>query len=116
MNEAEQFFYDHAGYSYPTGANEEIIDEHRRASARRLAEAEAWASDHVTWRWSHDDDADLSWHDDPSSVVEVLGCEALRPCGCCGHMQTVGSLWGIVDPDDDYRRVVEAEIALEAMP
>lgn len=59
-----------------------------------------------------DDCPDLSWmsEDERRQEHEVLGCILQDRCG-----NVLGSLWGITDPDNDYMRVVVAELAAEAM-
>lgn len=67
--------------------------------------------DGYTIKWVWDNDADLSWATDEerASFTEVLGCIVYFPSGQAG-----ASLWGIVDPDDDYRRQVERDLIDEA--
>lgn len=109
-----RFFLEHAGYCTPPG---------RAACALGLARAEARAeSAGFTFEWEWDDDADLSWMDDRDLYYrddegkrhprehEILGCIARGPDG-----EVLASLWGIVDADTGYRRVVEAELASEAL-
>jgi hypothetical protein len=64
------------------------------------------------------------WVDDPDGMP----ADGLCSCGC-GHEieacegcilydedgKTLGSLWAIWDADGNYKRIVEAELALEAM-
>jgi hypothetical protein len=95
-----KFFLDHAGYCTPPG---------RVVCAKEYAECERLASDlGYTFEWEWDD---LPW--DPGDMAgpppkEVLGCVMKDPKG-----REVESLWGIGDPDRNYRRVVEAELASE---
>jgi hypothetical protein len=60
------------------------------------------------------DDRDLYYRDDEGKrhprEHEILGCIARGPDG-----EVLASLWGIVDADIGYRRVVEAELASEAL-
>ena len=126
---AEQFFYDHAGGSYIPKL------ETKRAGRLRCARALATAESRIrsagwSYTWVPDEDPDLSWCD---------VCEHMRQCrhryGCTHklHSSSHGhevygcilsddtgrereALWGITDPDANYRRVVEAELALEALP
>lgn len=75
------------------------------ASARDLVHAEEWVENNnveVEWR-----DDELPWESDTNyEPEEVLYC-----------VLTLGdetvSLSGIADPDDDYRRFVAAELALQ---
>ena len=99
---AVNFFRRHAGYS--KGANESISSaKRRRATALARAEAEATARG---WRveWEGDPDGD------PNTGVAALGA-VLR--GSDG--EHLSSLWGITDMSRDHKRVVEAELALQAL-
>jgi hypothetical protein len=111
---AFRFFLEHAGYATPPG---------RAACALGLSRAEERAKAvGITFEWEWDEDADLSWMDDRDRYYhhdggkrhprehEVLGCIARGPDG-----EHLASLWGIVDADASYRRVVEAELAAEAL-
>lgn len=123
LPEAEQFFYDHAGWAYTFGT--ETPEAGRLRVAYLLAEAERWVQrrDAHHFVWEYDDDARLSdagteyadwphywcslqWFDagpfDTGTVLESLGGIMLRD----REDYTQG---------DPYVRVVEAELALEAM-
>jgi hypothetical protein len=103
LRRAFRFFFDHAGYAVPPG---------RAVCAVQLARAEARA-DSLGWtaEWTFDADADLSWMSDSEREQEheIEGC-ILRD----SEGRVLASLWGIVDADSAYRRVVEAELSLEA--
>lgn len=136
LHRAFRFFLAHAGYCTPPG---------RAACALHLAKAERWMQDAGLYAlWVNDDDADLSWMDEAERQrpYDVEGCVLVQPCPChadredysyetflacrrhCHHARTdthaacreVASLWSIVDATAQYRRVVEAELAAEAMP
>lgn len=110
-----RFFFENAGY---------VVGK-RALGALRLMRAEQWAKENgYTWEWSHDIDPDLSFlpcncenEKDPrrcerhSREYEVLGCVLYNE-----NREHRQSLWGIVDPDWSYRRLVQAELALEEMP
>jgi hypothetical protein len=115
MTKTEQFFYEHAGYSVAQGETEA---QGRERGARALAEAEAYAQEH-DWQyaWEHDIDG-------------CIGCECDSPeCACStgtphetlvcilrdADGKMLESLGSICDPSREYGRVVEAELALEAM-
>jgi hypothetical protein len=110
MDDAAKFFYDRAGYSYPTGTDPEVA---RKLSASRLAQAEQWARiSGYTFQWSED------W--EVGSHVQFFGdaydtepesCEQVSMVNAEGEV--VASLGCVDDADRDYGRVVEAELALE---
>ena len=104
-----RFFFDHAGG---------IVGE-RAVTAMALARAEMHA-EAADWYvlWEPDECPDLSWLGPGEEVGEVLCAVLVRmpQSASDGNLSTVlASLCGIVDPDASYRRVVEAELALEAM-
>jgi hypothetical protein len=126
---AYQFFLSHAGYSY--NPQTETAIEGRRRCARQLARAERWArAEHLEYVWQDDPDCgpdDFDFEEDKAHVREhgAVGCILYRPCPThgadCKHAEHLGSLWGITESlnnaeRDAYRRVVQAELALEAMP
>lgn len=100
---AYRFFVENAGY---------IVGQ-RALCALQLARAEHHANE-CDWQaeWVGDDCPDLSWMTDAERAQEheVLGCILRDADG-----NVLASLWGITDPDSSYMRVVEAELALEAM-
>ena len=113
--EAERFFYNEAGCAYTPG--EETPKEGRMRGARALAHAEAHAREN---NW------DVRWTDD---LEECIGCECGgSECPCftrephetlCAMLvdeygSGLASLSGICGATNKYRRVVEAELALEA--
>jgi hypothetical protein len=96
-----QFFRDNAGY---------VVGQ-RAVGAIQLARAERQI-DRLNWT--------IRWEEDP----ELYDCDGDQ----CGHYHEVygciledrnghqlASLWGIADPDGNERRVVEAELAAEAI-
>lgn len=99
---AYRFHFKNGGY----------IDGARSACALRMARAED-AAQHLDWvyEWEEDIDRDLSWMDaaERENEHEVL-CVILRSA----DGEVLASLGGIVDADRDYRRIIEAELALEA--
>ena len=101
---AWRFFMEHAGYATPPGP---VMCAAALARAEERAEAAG-----LTFEWVSDDCPDLSWMDEAQAARdhEVLGCIVRDPAG-----QHLASLWGIVDADASYRRVVEAELAAEAL-
>jgi hypothetical protein len=107
LTPVELFFYDNAGYSY---SQDEAPEAGRIRCAKSLAKAEQYAQN-LGWEyeWQNDNDADLSWLAEGETVETCEGC-ILR-----GEADVLESLWGITDASDNYRRVVEAELALEAL-
>ena len=102
---AIRFFYREAPYSWTPARETEQAGRWR--GARALADAEAWAASvGLTFTWDWDPEP---WDGDGPAPQEVLGCVARWRDGAYAT-----SLWGIGDPSDAYRRVVEAELAHEA--
>jgi hypothetical protein len=98
-----RFFFEFAGYCVGF----------RAQGALALAKAERHADDHewtASWEW--DEDADLSWmsEDERQREHEILCCLLKDADG-----NVLASLCGITDADSNYRRVIVAELALEAM-
>jgi hypothetical protein len=112
LTSAEQFFYDHAGWSY--GPNE-TSEEGRVRSAREYAAAEQWAKDHdVYFVWELDP---MPWDGDVKWTGNVWTCAACADYGMTQEVRVLASLGGIAmehNLTDPYRRVVEAELAAEA--
>lgn len=104
-NNRYRFFRQHAGGT--VGRNAE--------TAYHLARAEEYAADRG-WRfdWEPDQDPDLSWCACADGKVshshEVLICTLRDSAG-----KVLASLGGIVDADRNYGRVIEAELASEAL-
>jgi len=106
---AVEFFYKHAGWSH--GPDETPEQGHRR-SAERLAKAEAYAEAHGwTVHWQEDPEEYQLGDAETEPPREVLTAVLKDRSG-----KVLESLGGIGDPDKNYARVVEAELALEAMP
>jgi hypothetical protein len=103
------FFYRHAGWGYTPG--KETKAQGRKRGAKALARAEAEASARG-WR--------VDWEGDPEEY-QMGDAETEHPKEVLGavmrdeHGHVLASLWGIGDPDRNYSRVVEAELALEAL-
>lgn len=109
LTEAEQFFYEHAGYSYKTG--EETPDAGRMRGARELAAAERRLKsgpyyidvtpDPEPW------DGDVPY-DGPLWIVELWSVEETaepKMLGCLGSVAC--------EEGGDYLRVIAAELADE---
>lgn len=112
LSEQEEFFYEHAGYSWNPATQRE--EEGRQETAKALAAAEVAANElGVEFVWESD------W--DVGSHVEYYG-ESYRTepetCeSCCAWLRgdLVASLGCIDDASPEYVRVVEAELALEVL-
>ena len=105
--DAERFFFEHAGYSYDPATETPEQGRHRCAVA--LAEAEAWAKDVGVA---------FSWEDDNvGSHVEEYDAYGAEPETCEVALASLGALrasLGCVDnADANYRRVILAELADE---
>lgn len=119
---AEQFFYREAGYSYDP--KKETKAQGRRRCARILADAERRASEAgISFQWEIDmgassadwiaDDEDGGRNKDPWAVWECVARDGSGKviASLCGiDFGRDGEPWG-----DPYRRVVEAELALEGL-
>jgi len=101
---------------------------HEAATCLKLAEAEQWAADTdgVRFSWFDDDSPDLGDHEYwcANAAARAKTSGEHRPAACeheilCCQLwyqdRVVASLSGIIDPDDGYERIVQAELAAEAM-
>lgn len=112
---AVKFFTAKAGSSYDP--KKETEAQGRARGARQLAAAEAWAlGQNYSFTWEVDDSADSSDFSDEKPAWHLWVCTMRDQHG--HPVQSLGGVdfgrdgepWG-----DDYRRVVEAELALEQM-
>lgn len=109
-----RFFLNHAGWANPPG---------RAACALSLARAEQRAEqdEEIRFRWERDDVPDTSWCSDRDMAdlqagrTEILCCFLDTWCDQCGDWRVQDVLGGIhvLAYDDNYRRVVEAQMAAE---
>ena len=108
LAKAKAFFYKHGGYSYDP--KKESQAQGRKRVALEMARAEAEASSRG-WR--------VVWEGDPEPYeTDLEGDEPNEVLGAIlrdEHGNVLASLWGIGDPSRSYGRVVEAELALEAL-
>jgi hypothetical protein len=115
MIERERFFYEHAGYSFDPKT--ETAEDGRARAARQLAAAETWAERvGVEYRW--EDDWGIGSHREffgEGSAYEDREPETCEAVVAYLSGRAVGSLGCIDDADANYRRLIEAEIASEAM-
>jgi hypothetical protein len=115
------FFFRHAGYSYGNG---QTAEEGRTECSLRLADAEKKArAAGISFQWEIDPDIkSADWIDPKEDGDEYRGpWETWKCIAIDGENNHVASLSGIDfgrngEPwGDNYRRVVEAELALEAI-
>lgn len=115
---AVAFFYENAGYGYNPAS--ETREQGRERGAVALANAEAYAkSNGYAVAWEHDPHADDSFlsareraHAEFYSAVLYAPSEEWWNDDA---REVVASLHGIHNPDSAYRRVVAAELMLDAM-
>lgn len=107
------FFYDHAGYSWRPG--EETEEEGRIRCARALADAEALAKE-CGFRFEWEDD--WTTRDHVAAFPDAYDSQP-DTCETCIAYNARGDIVGVLgcinDADDNYRRVIEAELADEAL-
>jgi len=115
MQTPYQFFKQHAGYSYNPAA--ETPEQGRQRCARSLARAERKASDTgMSFGWSVDPCFDSREFSDETPAYQLWQCVAYDSDGrAVAALSGIdfgrdGTPWG-----DTYRRVVEAELAAEAL-
>ena len=116
LTQDQQFFYDNAGYSYPVG-EEENKEQHRVSHAVSLAAGEAWArQEGYAFDWTIDPectsyDQGISTRADSYRLWQVSAYgpdgEFVAGVGAVDFGRG-GSPWG-----DPYRRVAEAEMAVD---
>lgn len=111
LTTAQRFFFDHAGYSFHP--NKETALEGKLRCAVEMAKAEQCAINQGwTAEWS--DDWDIGSH------IEEFDCYTEEPTTCESCVlkdadgNVLASLGCIDDADNNYRRVIEAELAEEA--
>jgi len=117
MTRDERFFYNNAGYSWGQG---ETAMQGRERRAKALAAAEKHAREHDwAFEWNIDElgcsGCDCKSTDCPCSTGEpheTLYC-VLWTTG--ERNEIIASLGGICKLTDKYKRVVEAELASEAL-
>ena len=104
LRKSYRFFHENAGY---------IVGQ-KAMGALQLAKAERDLFDCYGWSWQTEPDysPDLSWMSDEErrQEHEVIGLVLVDPDGKPRYEH---SLWGIVDPTNDYLRVEAANLAFE---
>ncbi len=111
--DAVEFFLEHAGYSIAIGETEA---QGKRRSAEALARAEIWAEfNGLSVQW--EDDWNIGSHvreyGRESYPEEPEECECAVLVDSDGHV--LGAMGCVDDATNEYRRVVAAEIASDAM-
>ena len=115
LTKQQQFFYDHADYSY--APHTETPEQGRIRCAVDLAAAELWASQSgIAFEWNYDGCTNREWTDE-GDEYDTWECQA-RDVANDALLGYIGCI--DLGPDshpcrDNYARVVEAELALEAM-
>ena len=107
------FFYEHAGYSY--NPQTETPEQGRMRGAIELAQAEQYAANlgwTIEWDWDEIVDRRKNSKSHPRKEHEVLCARSPDPSN---PRYSLAALCGIDHPDSNYRRVVEAELASEAL-
>jgi hypothetical protein len=115
-----RFFYEHAGYAISSGETEHTA---RLRNAKALADAEEYAADQdwaYDWEEESRDEAEMTFGDEETWENTESYSVALRDES---DNSSLAALGGVSFPRDgahtsrsrDYRRVVEAELALEAI-
>ena len=108
---AVEFFYEHAGWNY--NPEHETEEQGHRRCAEALAKAERWAREAgVEFSW--EDDWEVGDHTTEFDCYEDGGPETCERAAASFEGEVLASLCCIDDATDEYRRVVEAELALQA--
>lgn len=115
------FFFEHAGYSYPSGADEATRLIARHDNALGLARAEEMASSRGWYVDVADDFDDCTDPDDDGEAARMLASGELIRLGVILKEEVsdrhLASLWGVIVPSDSdpYIRVIAAELASELL-
>lgn len=119
MTKQEQFFYDHAGYSF--AAATETAEDGRTRGAKALARAEEYAEEKGWYiLWGDDGEADFQEEDGSWSSAPAVSAALMENYYAENASTCLASLGGIMESDDaternNYRRVIAAELADETM-
>lgn len=110
-SEALQFHYEHGGYCYDPAT--ERPEDGRARCALAAAGAEAWAREQgIEFRW--EDDWNIGDHAAEFDCCEDGGPDTCEMCAAYLGDTLLACLGCIDDASDEYRRVVEADLAIEA--
>jgi hypothetical protein len=107
------FFHQNARYSYDSMTD--TPEQGRLRCSKELADAETIGQRlGYVFEWEFDEGPDSSWMSDEEREHDHEGlCCRIPAPETTRH--SLASLWGITDPDSRYRRVIEAELAAEAI-
>lgn len=113
---ATNFFFHNAGFAYDPKTETKL--QGRWRCARELAAAEARANvEGITFRWAYDAEPCNGCDCGSDDCACATGAEH-ETLGCIAETEQhkhLASLWGICGATNAYRRVVEAELAAEAL-
>jgi hypothetical protein len=113
LDAAVEFFHEHAGFSYDPKT--ETADQGKRRTARELAAAEMCAAEQ-SWTVAWSDDWEVGDHQKEYDCYEDGGPETCESAVLTGsHGDMLAALGCIDDATDDYRRLIRAELAQQAM-
>ena len=121
LSPAEKFFFEWAGGAYTAGASAAQRKRERIDQAKALAAAEAEAEERGwTYHWDYDQEADTSWMDEEALADFRAGrTEMLDVLLKDENGNVLASLGGVhvraTGGRDPYGRLVEAEMAQEAL-
>jgi hypothetical protein len=113
---SEQFFFEHAGYCFDP--KKETAEQGRARCAKQLADAERLASEYG-WTFEWEDDWSVGSHQRYYGEGSAYEDREPHTCESCvlrdENQKVLASLGCIDDANSEYRRVVEAELALEGL-
>jgi hypothetical protein len=116
MTPEERFFWLNAGFCYDPKTQTKA--QGHRECAEKLAEAESLAR-RMNWMYEWNDDWTVNSHQKYYGTDSAYKDGEPDTCEYCvlydEHREHLASLGCIDDADANYRRVIEAELALEAM-
>lgn len=108
------FFFEHAGQSWPSGASDEVkaLERVKNAQAYALAEFWAWEQDY-TFEWTQDEVDSSEWSEERPAYAQWQCAMRSDSHGCVQSFGCIDFGRGVEPWGQAYKRVVEAELALE---
>lgn len=97
LRDAYRFFFEHAGYVVGRRAEGALALARAELKAERIGLGSEWHEDEMAEAFNGEE-----YQEYPA-----------ERCGATINGETLASLGGIIEPDRNYRRVVEAELAAE---